>query len=382
MMTVTPEEPTVTRDALERGLLAFVNGTLLRERDPVDAESRLFEDGFIDSLRVLELIAYVERATGRKVPDRMVRLSTFGSVRLIAATFADGTVPAPPERERIQEYRADVRHHAGVRDALRAAGELRVAENGTVVLSGRAGGLFDYFDATFTGWALDLGADVHEVPGRIPTAVLDRADFTTAFPQLLVRDEADSAFSPAACYHCYPHYAGRTLEELTVTCVRARCARQETDVAPLERQREFTMREIVFFGSRREVEALRHRLVTRTGRFVRTLGLDGFVEPAEDPFFTAAAAGRRAVQRAGALKLELHLTLGEGRSIAVASFNHHNDHFGRRFDIALTEGTAASSGCVAFGLERWVFAFLTQHGLDERHWPRDARARTDDARSR
>jgi len=32
-------------------------------------------------------------------------------------------------------------------------------------------------------------------------------------------------------------------------------------------------------------------------------------------------------------------------------------------------GEAAFSGCVAFGVERWLYAFLSRFGPDERSWP-------------
>jgi seryl-tRNA synthetase len=76
------------------------------------------------------------------------------------------------------------------------------------------------------------------------------------------------------------------------------------------------------------------------------------------------------MQRAGALKYELQLAVdAAGRTIAAASFNHHHDFFGTRFGISLADGSPAHSGCVAFGIERWVLAVLAQHGTSERAWP-------------
>jgi len=87
------------------------------------------------------------------------------------------------------------------------------------------------------------------------------------------------------------------------------------------------------------------------------------------------------MQRAGALKYELQLTIdASGRSIAAASFNHHHDYFGQRFAIRLANGDTAHSGCVAFGLERWVLALFAQHGVDEGQWPEGARGWIEDAR--
>jgi acyl carrier protein len=372
---------------LEHELLAFIKKSLLRDGATVDADSRLFEDGFIDSIRVLELIAFVERATARKVPDRLVRLSTFRSVRAIVATF--GGSPAgeaqEQESERLHEYRAHHEHMTSPLPELKARNELVVLGDGRLALAGMTRDLFDFFDATFGRWAAESGAAPRDLPSRIPLATLARAGFTTAFPQLLVTADHEDALTPAACYHCYPERAGQTLRGDVITSVRAICHRRETDTAPLERQREFTMCEIVCFGSRQSVERWRQQLVERVGRFVSSLALDGAVEAANDPFFTAASDGRRLAQRAGALKLELRLSLDGGRSLAVASFNHHLDHFGSRFGISVADGTPAHSGCVAFGLERWVLAFLTQHGLEQATWPADVRgwlsSRRLDARS-
>ena len=37
--------------------------------------------------------------------------------------------------------------------------------------------------------------------------------------------------------------------------------------------------------------------------------------------------------------------------------------------MGFDDGSAAESGCVGFGLERWVYAFLSQRGLDRDAWP-------------
>jgi hypothetical protein len=132
----------------------------------------------------------------------------------------------------------------------------------------------------------------------------------------------------------------------------------------------------------------------RAEELVTALDLGARIETANDPFYGPASDGKRLLQRAGALKYELRLPLevsragrvaesgnsvdsrapADTRTLAVTSFNHHADHFGRAFDIRLADNTFAQSGCVALGLERWVLAFLTQYGLDERDWPVDARA--------
>ena len=186
-----------------------------------------------------------------------------------------------------------------------------------------------------------------------------------------------SALAPAVCYHAYPEWEGKTLggEPELLTAV-GRCYRYEGGQhVPLERLWDFTMREIIVFGTRDQVEAHRRSLVRQVGELVTRLGLDATIDPATDPFFAAGDEGRRLMQQAGSLKHELLLTLdATGRTIAAASFNHHHDYFGTRFGISLDDGVPAHSGCVAFGLERWVLAVLAQLGVDEREWPEPPRA--------
>jgi seryl-tRNA synthetase len=184
------------------------------------------------------------------------------------------------------------------------------------------------------------------------------------------------ALSPAVCYHAYPEWQGRIVgSDAAILTACGRCYRfEDGNHVPLERLWDFTMREIIVLGSREQVENVRQSLMRQVSDLTTTLDLDGRIEPASDPFYTAGDEGRRLMQQAGALKSELLLTVnGDGRAIAAASFNHHHDFFGTRFDISLAAGGPAHSGCAAFGLERWVLAVLAQYGVDERTWPAAAR---------
>ena len=65
----------------------WINRRLAPEGVSVDADSRLFEDGFIDSIRILHLIAWTEQAIGRRIADREIRMDRFASVRVMAEAF-------------------------------------------------------------------------------------------------------------------------------------------------------------------------------------------------------------------------------------------------------------------------------------------------------
>src|SRR5205807_9266638 len=90
---------------------------------------------------------------------------------------------------------------------------------------------------------------------------------------------------------------------------------------------------------------------------------------ATDPFFRPARNPRYLAQR---LQPTKHEAVFEG-DLAIASVNLHEDHFGAAFDIR-RDGRAAVSGCVAFGVERWLYALTRRHGSDPANWPDTAAA--------
>lgn len=393
-MTTTHLIP--TPEELERQLVRFVNGTMLGGSANVGPDTRLFEDGYMNSLRILDLIAAVEKMLGARIPDRAVRLANFRSIAAIVKAFHPDAASRPAvaaaesDPRPVFERRGDRTRFASPLAALQARGDVTVTAAGQVALSGLALDVLRAVDHSALEWARSLGAVEHRYPSLIDLGVLERAGQVASFPQHLTlaghpeRTEGPRhALSPAVCYHAYPELQGQTLGvESTVLTARGRCYRFEGgNHTPLERLWDFTMREIIVLGSRDQVETVRQGLVRQMSDLVTRLELDGRLTIATDPFFTAGDEGRRLMQQAGALKYELLLAVdADGRGVAAASFNHHHDFFGARFDITLAAGGPAHSGCVAFGLERWVLAVLAQHGVDERTWPAAARAWLDDAR--
>lgn len=76
---------------LEARLLRYVNEHLLPEGDePVEPTTLLFAEGRINSLRLLNLLAFVERSIGREIPEDEIVMDRFASVRAIAESFGDG----------------------------------------------------------------------------------------------------------------------------------------------------------------------------------------------------------------------------------------------------------------------------------------------------
>lgn len=73
---------------LEARLLQFVRVELLEGRQiPVDADTYLFADGLIDSLKILRLLAFLEVQIDRTIPESDVVMTHFRTVRTMAARF-------------------------------------------------------------------------------------------------------------------------------------------------------------------------------------------------------------------------------------------------------------------------------------------------------
>ena len=84
MLTEPPNvEPQITAD-----LIHFLQASYALVDARVTEDMRLLEEGVIDSLGLLDLVAFVEEKYGIYVSDAEVDLDNFGSVRTIAAFVA------------------------------------------------------------------------------------------------------------------------------------------------------------------------------------------------------------------------------------------------------------------------------------------------------
>ena len=75
------------RTRFERAMLAWLNKRFASKGIVITADTPLFAKGVIDSLGILELIAWTEVNTGQVVPDESIRMDNFGTVARIAAMF-------------------------------------------------------------------------------------------------------------------------------------------------------------------------------------------------------------------------------------------------------------------------------------------------------
>jgi acyl carrier protein len=81
--------PRATTPVVE-SLLRFVNQDLLAaSAEKVEADTPLFEDGRIDSLKILILIAFLEKKAGKKIPDELIVMDRFRTIAVIARSFLE-----------------------------------------------------------------------------------------------------------------------------------------------------------------------------------------------------------------------------------------------------------------------------------------------------
>ena len=283
---------------------------------------------------------------------------------------------------------------------------------GQVALEGLPLRLFQYFNSAFERFGEAWNVQPVLTPTLIPTTVLAKCDYFRSFPNTVTfachlpedpetiqsfrrrheqREELDehalrdmqtpeACLSPAVCYHVYHMNADQVVPAGGLAYgVCGRCFRYESNnMRDLRRLWDFTMREVVFLGTRQHVLAQRQRSIEMMSEFLQEHELAGEIRTASDPFFIAPdAMAKTYFQLTAETKYEISLLLPDDQRLAVGSHNYHGDFFGRAFNVGLEGGGAMHSVCVAFGLERWVYAFLAQHGEDAARWPvrvRDALA--------
>jgi seryl-tRNA synthetase len=185
--------------------------------------------------------------------------------------------------------------------------------------------------------------------------------------------------SPTICFHYYAWLQGTALATPRTITAIGHCFRYESGaLSSLERLWDFTMREIVFVGPQDYVLERRERCVKAAAALLDEWGLSYEICSATDPFFIDGYSAQSAFQSAFELKFEVRADLPytSGKTLAVGSFNYHQDFFGRSLAIEQPGGGNAHTGCVGFGLERLIWAFFSQYGLDPARWPGTVREAT------
>lgn len=252
---------------------------------------------------------------------------------------------------------------------------------GMATFTDRGQAILQQLEAIFLAWAAIIPAANIRYPSLIPVSDLDALNYFRSFPHLAlcacaINDSGLSEYSrrtdgvslldhdrlqsaefclpPAACYNVYISMRGQRLSTTRCVTTVANCFRNEDQYHGLKRLRSFTLREIVFVGLAEEVKAHLRKYRAIALQFLSELGLTVEIKHASDPFFDKAGTAARAA-RIFPTKEEI-LYRGD---LAIASLNYHRRFFGERCAIHIGD-EPAHTGCIGFGLERWIHA-LADH---------------------
>ncbi|HEY9777508.1 MAG TPA: aminoacyl--tRNA ligase-related protein [Planktothrix sp.] len=264
-------------------------------------------------------------------------------------------------------------------------------DNGQAVLTGRALELYWQLEQMFLSWAANYSAQQWKMPTFISARHLAKLDYFHSFPQLITMpvtldsaEENVAAFAgrtpidehgelhltklsaikdvltPATCYHFYVGHQGQRLDSPRYLTACANCFRRESEYLPLQRQWSFNMREIVCIGNADEVKSFLASWKTALEQFFIDAQMDVKFANATDPFFKPSRNPKYLMQKLDPVKEEMIFR----NHLAIGSINFHRSYFGEAFSITRAD-EEASSGCVAFGMERWLFALVATFGTGE-----------------
>ena len=258
--------------------------------------------------------------------------------------------------------------------------------NGLATLSHHLVHIRELLEAQFLTWAAECSAEKMLFPPLMAVKDLSDLDYFRNFPHLasvvshireenLINDyakgenvraipnshltQSEYVLPSAACYNIYIYLRNTTLAEPRYFSTVATCFRKEVEYKGLDRLLAFSMREIVCVGNIDVVQAFLASYKEKIRKFANDLGLPLTIQVATDPFFEPQGS-RALIQKLFPVKEEFVY----GGSVAIASVNFHRNFFGERCSILTADNKACFSGCVAFGIERWLHALLDHFAGD------------------
>lgn len=239
--------------------------------------------------------------------------------------------------------------------------------------------LFDSLDKEFLSFISSYDYETVAIPAMIDEDVLKKCGYFESFPDQLslvgeikqsnLGDTANGNIptgdnilfkrkylTPSACLHIYPMIENKLIYNKAITTLARvyRCEKSGFD--ELTRLWDFTVREIVFIGSKEYVMDSLQDMKNKAFEMAKKISNEAVIDSANDPFYdTTRNRIKVRIQNKNETKYELRIPIN-GKMVAVCSFNFHNSHFSKPFNFD-NEGKVFS-GCVGFGLDRWVAASI------------------------
>ena len=246
---------------------------------------------------------------------------------------------------------------------------------GLFVLKGPLVKILDVINSEVLKITDSLNAERCEVPTLIswPNAV--RSEYLDSFGNLALmmktHEDQHGCFKgiacPSICYHYFSAMHNRSVDSNFCVTVKGSVTRNEKDEQDdLSRLTNFTVRDIVFYGSQDYVnQSLSIVKDKATQLLIDKFGLSFSVMTASDPFFGENKEEKSEAQLFAQSKYEFQAKLPfKDTTISIGSINNHGQIFYDRFNIKSGEPELRFSGCVGWGYERILFAILAQKGVD------------------
>lgn len=258
--------------------------------------------------------------------------------------------------------------------------------------------LYNYFDKQFVALLNGLNVQFCKYPTLLPIETLSQTKYLSSSPQYVhfcsplaesisVYEQIQERYnhgtlnedlqypkltlSPSACFHLFGDIRDKEFSSPQIISMRQNVFRNEGrhNWGDICRLRDYNVREIVFIGSRDYVIQTRKVILARTVGLLKKLGLNFKINIASDPFVLPDMQKYKKIQEMSAVKYELQVNIDEQRTTACASYNLHGTSFSSRFNFKVKDADITESGCIGFGLERFIVAFLCQFGGDTNQWP-------------
>lgn len=265
--------------------------------------------------------------------------------------------------------------------------------------------VFRYFCAKVDAFGKELFSgheyERYEVPELVPVSEYDRGEYFETFPHHImfesvmknnistidrfakngIKDESifdemkrpQNVLRTAACMPIYVFLenAKITPEKPKLFLVSGKCFRNEgNNVKELSRLNEFYMKEYVLVGLPEQTKTFIEEAKKLWDFWYDTFHLNCKSETACDSFFASNYKKLRVFQLMGDSKQEFKLSVpADSEYVSCSSANFHRSHFTKIYNITNGEtGALCHSACIAFGIDRLAYAFLSQKGLDISKW--------------
>ena len=275
-------------------------------------------------------------------------------------------------------------------DIYESTEDIHYFGHGNIALEGTAKFLFDFFDSKFEKIALGFGAKPKIYPVLLPVKAYQQTGYLKRSPQYAIFccntfEDIDKledlqhniqndniqlslkqptfALSPSACFHTYLEYENTVLNSDSVYTFCQSVFRNEGrfSFSEIGRLMDYHVREIVMIGSIDFVSTMRQEFLSKLVAIMTDWNLNFSVNVAADPFIMPKMQKLKKIQKVEKSKYEVKLNCNSSHKISVASFNLHGSAFTDPFNIKVKNNDDTVTGCIGFGIERWVIAFICQY---------------------